>query len=242
MKLIVGLGNPGTEYDKTRHNAGFLVVDELAMRYAGGGVPRSRFGGATIDAILNGEKCVLLKPLKYMNLSGQSVAEAVRFFKLDPKQDLIVALDDIALPVGMIRLRAGGGTAGHNGLKDIDRLLGGEQYARCRVGVGKTPAMMNQADWVLSRFHESERADVDRSVKDAADAIACFVVGGIAEAMNRYNKRLTPDDAKPKKTHPAENPTQNTGPGRDSAGPDAKDDIHPGWTGNEGPKGPRRAT
>jgi PTH1 family peptidyl-tRNA hydrolase len=204
MKLIVGLGNPGAQYDQTRHNAGFVVVDEIARRHAMGEVARARFQSATLEARISGEKCLLLKPTTFMNLSGRAVGEAVRFFKLTPSEDMIVVTDDIALPVGTIRLRPGGGSGGHNGLTDIDRALGGEPYARCRVGIGATPKPMKQVDWVLSRFTADEMDDLGRSVVESAEAIECWVSQGIDAAMNTFNKRLPPDANRPG-NHPAAN-------------------------------------
>ncbi len=201
MKLIVGLGNPGAQYDQTRHNAGFMVVDELARRFAAGEIARARFQGATVEARIAGEKCLLLKPTTFMNLSGRSVGEAVRFFKLEPAEDLLVLTDDLALPVGSIRLRAKGGTGGHNGLDDIDRALGGVPYARCRVGIGSVPKVMSQVDWVLSRFTPEELGDVQRSIVESTEAAECWVGEGIDTAMNKFNKRLPADTKKPQ-THP----------------------------------------
>lgn len=211
MKLIVGLGNPGQQYDQTRHNAGFLVVDELARRHAVGSIAKARFQSATLDAALRGERVLLMKPTTFMNLSGRSVGEAVRFFKLDPAADLLVILDDLALPVGQIRVRATGGAGGHNGLKDIDRALGGAGYPRVRVGIGKTPRLVKQEDWVLSRFTADERPDVDRSVKEAADAVEAVFSDGVEAAMNRFNRRVA----------------------EDSGGGKPQDDVHPGWTRSE---------
>src|SRR5262252_4734629 len=140
MKLIVGLGNPGKDYDKTRHNAGYMVVYRLIARHAAGAPVKARFNAAAVEARLPGgggadETCLLLKPTTYMNRSGQSIAEAVRFYKLDPASELMVILDDVALPSGTIRIRPGGGTGGHNGLEDIERLLGTDAYPRCRIGI-----------------------------------------------------------------------------------------------------------
>lgn len=193
MKLIVGLGNPGAEYERTRHNAGWLAVDMLARRHAPGGIPRSRFNAATLDAPIKGEKCLLMKPLTWMNRSGQAVGEAVRFFKLDPVEDLLVLVDDIALEVGTIRVRAEGGSGGHNGLADIDRALGGGSYPRVRIGIGAVPRLMNQADWVLSRFMSEEREAVERGTELAADAVECVLNDGVSTAMNRFNKRQRQD-------------------------------------------------
>ncbi len=201
MKLIVGLGNPGAQYERTRHNAGFMAVDLLAQRHAAGQIPKSRFHAVTLDAIIGTEKVLLMKPTKYMNLSGQSVGEAIRFYKLDPKEDLIVLVDDIALPVGFIRVRKTGSAGGHNGLSNIDQLLGGADYPRVRIGVGNVPKFMNQADWVLSKFMKEEHDDVDRSIKAAADATQCMLDEGISKAMNAFNTKLVkPKPEKPTQT------------------------------------------
>ena len=190
MKLIVGLGNPGSQYDKTRHNAGFLVVDALASRHASGQIAKARFNAVTLDAHIGAEKVLLMKPTTYMNLSGKAVGEAVRFYKLDPSEDLIVIVDDIALPVGHTRVRKNGGSGGHNGLSDIDRVLGGDGYMRVRLGVGQVPKLMNQSDWVLSRFMSEEREDIERGILRAADATECILDEGVVKAMNTFNTKL----------------------------------------------------
>lgn len=214
MKLIVGLGNPGLQYDKTRHNVGFMVVDALATRHAGGQVPKARFNSVTIDAFIGAEKVLLIKPTTYMNLSGKAVGEAVRFFKLDPSEDLIVIVDDIALPVGHTRVRKNGGSGGHNGLSDIDRVLGGDGYMRVRLGVGQVPKLMNQSDWVLSRFMSEEKNDIERGIIRAADATECILEEGVVKAMNAFNTKLKkprpekqPDD-KPSETQPKNSESQ----------------------------------
>jgi PTH1 family peptidyl-tRNA hydrolase len=211
MKLIVGLGNPGNDYARTRHNAGFMVVDLLGARFAAGSVPKGRFQGLTIDASIAGEKCVLLKPTTYMNLSGNSVAEAVRFYKVEPTQDLLVLVDDLYLPVGAIRLRAGGGSGGHNGLTDIHRALGTDAYPRLRIGVGVgesggKPPHIHQADFVLSRFSPDEVRALDASLARAADATEVFVSRGLPAAMNAFN---APD---PKPRPPRVGPAQASPP------------------------------
>lgn len=189
MKLIVGLGNPGVEYEKTRHNAGFLALDILARRHAPEAPARSRFNAATIETDLPGAgKTMLMKPLTYMNRSGQSVGDAVRFYKLDPATDLFVIVDDVALPCGTIRVRASGGAGGHNGLLDIERALGGQGYARCRVGIdapGRTP----QADYVLGRFSPEQWSAVEPALAGAADASEVWAREGVNSAMNKYNVR-----------------------------------------------------
>ncbi len=201
MKVIVGLGNPGLQYERTRHNAGFLAVDRLAHTHANASIAKARFNAACLDADIGGEKCLLLKPTTYMNLSGRAVAEAIRFYKLQPSTDLLVLVDDVALPVGAIRLRADGSAGGHNGLADIERALGTSVYPRCRIGIGAKPAQMIQADWVLSRFTAEEQPDLDRSIQQAAEASVHFVEKGIAAAMNRFNIRL-PETKQPKPSEP----------------------------------------
>ncbi len=209
MKLIVGLGNPGAQYEQTRHNAGFMAVDLLAQRHASGQIPKSRFHAVTLDAIIGTEKVLLMKPTKYMNLSGQSVGEAIRFYKLDPNEDLLVLVDDIALPVGFIRVRKNGSAGGHNGLTDIDRLLGGADYPRIRIGVGNVPKFMNQSDWVLSKFMKEEHGDVDRSLKAAADATECLLDEGVTKAMNAFNTKLVKPKPEPKSEPKKVSPKQS---------------------------------
>ncbi|MDF1870504.1 MAG: aminoacyl-tRNA hydrolase [Phycisphaerales bacterium] len=207
MKLIVGLGNPGMQYNNTRHNAGFMVVDALASKFAVGQIAKSRFNSVTLDANIGCEKCLLMKPTTFMNKSGQSVGEALRFFKLDPQDDLLVIVDDIALPVGSIRIRKSGGAGGHNGLSDIDRVLGGASYPRIRIGVGEVPRVMNQADWVLSKFMSEEMDKVNESLQKASNAIEHIFDHDITSAMNTFNEKLV----KPKrKEHPNDNPAENS--------------------------------
>lgn len=206
MKVIVGLGNPGLQYERTRHNAGFLAIDRLAHTSAKGAIAKARFNAACLDAEIAGEKCLLMKPTTYMNLSGRSVAEAIRFYKLQPATDLFVLVDDVALPVGAIRLRADGSAGGHNGLADIERTLGTSVYPRCRIGIGSKPAHMIQADWVLSRFTAEEQPELDRSIEQAAQASVHFVQKGIDAAMNRFNVRI-PDPKAPPKAEDPESPT-----------------------------------
>jgi len=197
MKLIVGLGNPGAQYDRTRHNAGFIAVDALADSFAVGSIAKSQFHAAVLDARIAGEKVLLMKPTTYMNRSGQSVGEAVRFFKLDPSEDLIVLVDDIALPVGHVRVRQRGGSGGHNGLSDIDRALGGEDYTRVRIGVGAVPRLMNQADWVLSKFMAEEKGDVEQGTLNAKRAVELILGEGVTIAMTRLNKKISGPEPMP---------------------------------------------
>mgnify|MGYP005839008217 CR=1 FL=1 len=191
MKLIVGLGNPGAEYTSTRHNVGFEVIDRVAAR-CGAGTPRARFRAVASEATIGGEKCLLLKPTTYMNLSGQSVGEAVGFYKVDPAADLLVVVDDLYLPTGSVRLRPGGGTGGHNGLTDIQRVLGTDAYARLRIGVGQLPgggkpAYMDQAAYVLSRFTPEERVLLDAALVKSVEGVEAWAAKGLSHAMNSVN-------------------------------------------------------
>jgi PTH1 family peptidyl-tRNA hydrolase len=188
MKLIVGLGNPGPQYEKTRHNAGFMAVDRLGRRWAGpGDTPKGRFSGVAQEATVRGTRCLLLKPTTYMNLSGRSVGEAVGFYKLDPARDLMVIVDDVALPTGAIRVRAAGSAGGHNGLSDIQRALGTDQYPRLRIGVDACPKVMKLEDYVLGRFTDEQAALLGPALERACDAAEVFVDQGLTAAMNAYN-------------------------------------------------------
>lgn len=190
MKLIVGLGNPGPQYDKTRHNAGFVAVDRLARRWASASdIPKARFSGIAQEAGIKGNKCLLLKPTTYMNLSGRSVGEAVGFYKLDPAQDLLVLVDDVAFSTGTIRVRAGGSAGGHNGLSDIQRALGTEQYPRLRIGIDACPKVMKLEDYVLGRFTDEQAALLGPAIERACDAVEVFVEKGLTAAMNAYNAK-----------------------------------------------------
>lgn len=188
MKLIAGLGNPGSQYDATRHNVGFHVVDRLARRYAPGEPGRSRFHALTLEMMIDSEKVMLLKPATYMNRSGLAVGEAVGFYKLDPAEDLLVIVDDIALPCGTIRLRSEGGAGGHNGLSDIEQKLGTKAYPRLRIGIDP-PGQAPQSDYVLGRFRPDQLELVEPALNEAADAAAHWVAHGIVETMNQFNRR-----------------------------------------------------
>ena len=195
MKLIVGLGNPGPQYDKTRHNAGFMAVDRLQKRWAGGAtpsMPKGRFTGVCVEASIKSERVLFLKPTTYMNLSGRAVAEAIGFYKLDPAQDLLVIVDDVALPSGSIRVRTGGGPGGHNGLTDVQRALGTDQYPRLRIGVDACPPMMALEDYVLGRFTPEQMALIEPALEKAADAAEVFAASGVTAAMNKFNAPPTP--------------------------------------------------
>jgi PTH1 family peptidyl-tRNA hydrolase len=192
MKLVVGLGNPGPEYDGTRHNVGFDVVDRLARRWAdpASSVAKSRFSGLVVEAQIRDEKVLLLKPLTYMNLSGKAVAEAIRFYKLSAADDLLVVVDDTALPCGSIRLKPGGGAGGHNGLSDVSRLLGTDDWSRLRIGIDK-PGQIPLKNYVLGRFAPEQKPLVESSLDEAADAAACWASEGLATALNRFNRKAS---------------------------------------------------
>ena len=193
MKLVVGLGNPGREYAGTRHNVGFAVIDRLAEKV--GWTPvgefdrlaRSKFDGLAYDGVVGaGEKLVLLKPATFMNLSGKAVQSAMAFYQLPP-EDVMVVLDDVALPCGKIRIRPGGSSGGHNGLKDIERALATEQYPRLRVGIDAPPPQFVQKEYVLGRFSEEQKKAIDPAYERAADAIVMWIEKGINAAMNQFN-------------------------------------------------------
>ena len=192
MKLIVGLGNPGSEYVGTRHNVGFEVIDEFAYRL--GWIPQGQFArmakanfeGLTFDGMLGLEKVLLLEPLTYMNLSGRSVQAAMAFYRIEPAE-IMVVLDDLALPAGALRMRTGGSSGGHNGLKDIERALGTDQYPRLRIGIDPTPPRIAGKDYVLGRFSAEQRKSIDPAIGRACGAIATWIDKGIATAMNQCN-------------------------------------------------------
>ena len=191
MKLVVGLGNPGPEYVRTRHNVGFDVVDRLARRFAdpgAGDVAKARFHGVCLEAAIGGEKVLLIKPTTFMNRSGLAVADATRFYKLDVTQDLMVVVDDVALACGVIRLREEGSAGGHNGLADVEQKLGTAAYPRCLIGVDP-PGVIPQKDYVLGRFRPDQQERLEPALNDAVDAVACGARDGIAEALNRFNRR-----------------------------------------------------
>ena len=184
MKAIVGLGNPGSQYKGTRHNVGFDVVDELARRESVG------FESAPAEALIakwrRPEEAVLLvKPLTFMNLSGQAVGELARYFKIEVA-DLIVVVDEVHLPLGKLRARKRGSAGGHNGLKSVIAHLG-DEFARLRLGVGRGGDQRNLADHVLSRFEKDEAAEAERMTARAADAAEMFVTSGIEAVMNGFN-------------------------------------------------------
>lgn len=185
MKLIVGLGNPGSRYVGTRHNVGFETIAELARRHSAS-ARREKFQAEVAEANIADQKVLLMCPLTFMNLSGQSVQPARDFYKIE-NEDLLVVCDDFALPVGKLRLRARGSAGGQKGLEDILRRLGTEEVPRLRIGIGPVPSGWDGANFVLGKFSKEESAEIVEQVKRAADAVAVWVREGLAKAMNQYN-------------------------------------------------------
>lgn len=195
MTLIVGLGNPGPEYAGTRHNFGFMVVNELARRWAIA-TDTSKFHGRFGSGAFAGRKVALLKPATFMNRSGQAVIDAVNFYKLEPGQILVV-LDDLDLPVGRLRLRVRGSGGGHKGLTDVLSRLGTDQVPRLRCGIGSPPPMIDPAEYVLAKFFAEERDLVEKAIRDAADAIEVAIRDGFPRAMDRFNRTEEDTETKP---------------------------------------------
>lgn len=184
--LVVCLGNPGAEYENTRHNVGFMVADALGERR---NIPiqRLKFRALTALTELGGEKALIMKPITFMNLSGEAVRQAADFYKVEPGRVLVVS-DDVALPVGKLRIRKGGSAGGHNGLKSIIQHLGSDQFPRLRLGVGEKPHPdYDMADWVLGRFTGEDAKQIDAAVERAADAVESILREGPDKAMNRFN-------------------------------------------------------
>ena len=184
--LVVGLGNPGPKYEWTRHNMGFLVIDELAEREK---IPvqRLKYKALTNTAVIGGRSVLLMKPTTYMNLSGESVGEAARFYKIPPERVLVIS-DDVALPQGKLRVRRSGSAGGHNGLKNIISHLGSDQFPRIKVGVGGKPHPdHDMADWVLGKFTGQDRKVMEEAISRAADAVTLFLEQGPDQAMAKFN-------------------------------------------------------
>ena len=183
--LLVCLGNPGDKYENTRHNVGFMVADELAERQ-NKPIQRLRFKALTNVLAISGEKVLVMKPITYMNLSGEAVRPAADFYKVPPEHILVVS-DDTALSLGRLRIRKKGSAGGHNGLKNIIQHLGTEEFPRLRVGVGEKPHPdYDMADWVLSKFTGEDKTAIDAAVKRAADAIECILAEGIDRGMGKF--------------------------------------------------------
>lgn len=202
MKLVAGLGNPGPRYAESRHNVGFMVVDELARRWAVDLTCYDRhFEGLLGEAQRGGETVMLLKPATYMNLSGRSVAAVWRYYKLAACEVLVIH-DDLDLAVGQLRLRASGSAGGHKGLSDVIRHFGTDEVARLRLGIGKVHRCAT-VEYVLSRFEPDERPAIQAAVTLAADAAECWLTRGIEAAMNQFNRRPDGESRSPKPLGPS---------------------------------------
>ena len=182
--LLVCLGNPGREYENTRHNIGFMAADELSRR-EGVKFSKLRYRALTGDIRTGGQRILVIKPQTYMNLSGEAVKLAGGFYKIPPDHVLVIS-DDVALPLGKLRIRAGGSAGGHNGLKNIIAHLGTDQFPRVRVGVG-APEGGGMIDWVIGSFSQAERKQADEAVSRAVDAALCIMEKGVQEAQNKFN-------------------------------------------------------
>lgn len=196
MWLVVGLGNPGEKYAGHRHNVGFMVLDELARR-AKAAAPRTKFGAELADGELAGEKVLLCKPMEFMNASGQAVARVAQFWKVAPEQAVVIH-DELDLPFARLRLGAGGGPGGHNGLKSIIADWGSPAFCRVRVGIGRPADGRDPADYVLSTFTRDEQRELPFLLQEAADATVAILAEGITVAMNRFNANKKRPNDKPR--------------------------------------------
>ena len=188
MFIIVGLGNPSKEYEGTRHNAGFEVIDRIADKY-NISVDTKKHRALIGKGIIGGQKVILAKPQTFMNLSGESVRSLLDYYKVDEEQEFIVIYDDISLEPGQLRIRLKGSAGGHNGIKNIIAHLGTQEFPRIKVGVGAKPPKMDLADYVLSRFGAEEQKIMDEAFGEAAEAAVMMMTTGAERAMNHYNAK-----------------------------------------------------
>ena len=193
MFIIVGLGNPTKEYEGTRHNVGFDVIDAIADKYNISVTEREKraFCG---KGVIEGQKVILVKPQTYMNLSGESVRGLIDYYKVDTEMELLVIFDDVSLDVGQLRIRKKGSAGGHNGIKNIIQHLGSNVFQRIKVGVGEKPKEYDLADYVLGRFSKAEREVMEDGYKNAIEAVEMIVRGDIDVAMNLFNKKVAPKE------------------------------------------------
>ena len=189
--LIVGLGNPGAEYAKTRHNAGFLLVESLAVRWQADWTNERKFSAQVARGERQGRKFLLARPQTFMNLSGEAVGALVKFYQLPPAQ-LLVAVDDADLPLGEIRLRPGGGSGGHHGLESITQHLGTREYARLRIGIGRKNEVRQITGHVLGKFDAAENAVLEKVLERAAGQLECWLSAGLQKAISQFNGVVNP--------------------------------------------------
>ena len=188
MFIIAGLGNPTKEYEGTRHNVGFDVIDRLSEKY-NIDVETKKHRALIGKGMIAGQKVILAKPQTYMNLSGESIRSLVDYYKIDPEEELLVIYDDISLGTGQLRIRAKGSAGGHNGMKNIIAHLGSQVFPRIKIGVGEKPRGYDLADYVLGHFSKAEQEQMEEGYSCAARAAEMIVSGGIAEAMNEFNRK-----------------------------------------------------
>lgn len=186
MYVIAGLGNPTKQYEKTRHNVGFCVIDYLSDKYR---IPVKQAGYKALygSGYIEGQKVILLKPQTFMNLSGESIRGVIDFYKIDPEEELIVVYDDISLAPGQLRVRGKGSAGGHNGMKNIILHIGGQKFPRVKVGIGEKPEHYDLADYVLGNFSEEDRQVMNQAFEEAAAAVVSIMTEGIDKAMNKFN-------------------------------------------------------
>ncbi|TNE86764.1 MAG: aminoacyl-tRNA hydrolase [Deltaproteobacteria bacterium] len=187
MHLVLGLGNPGRRYERTRHNVGFVVVDRLAERW-GENIEKKQFGALVGSALIGRSPAVLCKPQSFMNLSGQPAASLKGFYKVQ-NEAIVVVHDELDLPFGEVRIKKGGGHAGHNGLRDLQQKLGGNDFIRIRVGITRPPQGWDVADYVLGKWSSSEESSLGEVVERACDAVEAVLADGVTAAMNTFNTR-----------------------------------------------------
>jgi PTH1 family peptidyl-tRNA hydrolase len=185
--LVVGLGNPGSQYQDNRHNLGFMVVDEL-LRRGKSPAPRSKFGAELAEATVGGTKALFCKPMEFMNVSGQAVTRVAQFWKIPPAETVVV-YDELDIPFAQLKLGTGGGHGGHNGMRSIIADWGTPDFARVRVGIGRPPPGHDPANFLLSDFNRHERSKLPDVIADAADAVEIIVGSGLSTAMNKYNQK-----------------------------------------------------
>ena len=188
MFVIVGLGNPGKKYDNTRHNVGFMAIDALAEKY-GISITEKKHKALCGTGVIEGVKVLLVKPQTYMNLSGESVAEVINFYKLDPEEEMLVMYDDISLAPGNIRVRTKGSAGGHNGIKSMIAQLGTQGFMRIKIGVGEKPSGWDLADHVLGHFSDEDLIKLKEIMPDIMGAAVLMSQGDVAKAMNDYNAK-----------------------------------------------------
>lgn len=193
MYIIVGLGNPGRQYEGTRHNIGFRVIDEIAAKYRID-VAEKKYKALVGKGMIQGEKVVLVKPQTFMNLSGESVRSVIDYYKIDEMTELILILDDVSLPPGQLRIRKKGSAGGHNGLKNIILHLNHDVFMRIRIGIGEKPSGYDLADYVLGHFAKEEKELVMQSIKDASEAVEVLLTDGPDKAMNQFNKKVNKEE------------------------------------------------